>query len=95
MPQHTIRITRYKDECGYHEYVSFQALYTQGQYTYFRIDEQYLHFSGELLIYCELTIQLLLRLRMPTLQGLHGDQEEQVGGRQAIISIIGKVCVPK
>ena len=50
------------------------------------MDELDIHFWGNLFRNFESAIQPLLNLIIPTLQGLHGDQEERVGGGQGVHS---------
>ena len=59
------------------------------------MDGIYLHFWGNLFQRCEEEIQYILHFIIPTLQGIHGYQEEWLGGGQGFCSNTGEVHVPE
>ena len=58
------------------------------------MDERDIHCRGNLLRDFEAKIQPLINLIMPTIQRIHGEQEEFVGVRQGIIRRIVKYHDP-
>ena len=60
-----------------------------------RVDEWDLHCRRIIIGYCESTTKPLLHLVTPTIQGLHGYQEEWVEGRLVTLSIACKKHEPE